>query len=205
VNLTPFQIPNYFLVNWTLLDWYSIFAARTWGNFNRSNFLTRLEGFKFYITSLNIFRSPWMGDRHIAKPPSTRRNNNYELPLWNVWREGCLLWHLLDILGETTKHIRSTGVMCAARIFLRFLEVGSDWVHLVRRPLTGLLHQPRMIDDEWGALGGMRIDRGNRSTRRKPVPVIFSPPQIPHDLTCARTRAAAVGSRRLTAWATARP
>jgi hypothetical protein len=30
-------------------------------------------------------------------------------------------------------------------------------VHLVRRPLIGLLYQPRMIDDECGAVGGMRI------------------------------------------------
>jgi hypothetical protein len=45
----------------------------------------------------------------------------------------------------------------------------------------------------------MRIGRGNRSTRRKPAPVSFCPPQIPHQLTRDRTRAAAVGSRRLTA------
>jgi hypothetical protein len=51
----------------------------------------------------------------------------------------------------------------------------------------------------------MRIGRGNRSTQRKPAPVPLCPPQIPHDLTWARTRAAAVGSRRLTTWAMARP
>jgi hypothetical protein len=83
--------------------------------------------------------------------------------------------------------------------------VGWDWVHWVRRPLTGLLYQPRTIDDECGAVGGMRIGRGNWSIRRKPVPVPFCPPNIPHDLTWARTRAPAVGSRRLTAWAMAWP
>jgi hypothetical protein len=67
---------------------------------------------------------------------------------------------------------------------------------LVRRPLTGLLYQPRTIDDECGAVGGMRIGRKNRSTRRKPAPVPLCPPQIPHDLTWDRTLAAAVGSRR---------
>jgi hypothetical protein len=61
--------------------------------------------------------------------------------------------------------------------------VGWDWVHLVRRPLFGLLYQPRMIDDdECGAVGGKRLGRGNRSTRRKPAPVPLCPPQIPHDL-----------------------
>jgi hypothetical protein len=39
----------------------------------------------------------------------------------------------------------------------------------------------------------------------KPVPVPLCPPQIPHGLTRDRTRASAVGGRRLTAWATARP
>jgi hypothetical protein len=67
--------------------------------------------------------------------------------------------------------------------------------------LFGLLYQPRMIyDDESGAVGGMRIRRGNRSTRRKTAPVPLCPPQIPHDLTWTWTRAAAVRSRRLIAW-----
>jgi hypothetical protein len=72
---------------------------------------------------------------------------------------------------------------------------------------VGLLYQPRMIDDDddYGTVGGMRIGRGNRSTRRKPAPVPLCPPQILHDLTWDRTRAAAVGSQRLTAWAMARP
>jgi hypothetical protein len=69
-------------------------------------------------------------------------------------------------------------------------------VHLVRRPLTGLLYQPIMIDDECGAVDGMRIGRGNWSTQRKPASVPLCPPQIPHDLTWARTRAAAVGISR---------
>jgi hypothetical protein len=38
-------------------------------------------------------------------------------------------------------------------------------------------------DDECGAVGGIRIGRGDRSTRRKPAPVLLCPPQIPHDLT----------------------
>jgi hypothetical protein len=46
---------------------------------------------------------------------------------------------------------------------------------------------------------------GNRSTRRKPASVPLYPPQIPHDLTRAQTGAAEVGSRRITAWAAARP
>jgi hypothetical protein len=52
-----------------------------------------------------------------------------------------------------------------------------------------------------GAVGGMRIGRVNRSTRRKPAPVPLCPPQIPHYPTWVRTRAAEVGSR----WLSARP
>jgi hypothetical protein len=42
------------------------------------------------------------------------------------------------------------------------------------------------------------IGRGNRSTRRKPAPMSLCPPQSPH-ATRTRTRAATVGSQRLTA------
>jgi hypothetical protein len=60
-------------------------------------------------------------------------------------------------------------------------------------------------DDECGAVGGMKIARGNGSTRREPASVPLCSPQIPYDLTWARTRAAAVGSRRLTARAMTQP
>jgi hypothetical protein len=39
-------------------------------------------------------------------------------------------------------------------------------------------------NDECGAVGGMRIGRGNRITWRKPAPVILS--KIPHDQTWDR-------------------
>jgi hypothetical protein len=83
---------------------------------------------------------------------------------------------------------------------LFFFLAGWDWVHLVLRP------QPQMIDDgDCGATGGIKTGRGNRSTRRKAAPVPLCSPQIPHDLNRARTRAAAVGNQRLTAWTMARP
>jgi hypothetical protein len=86
-----------------------------------------------------------------------------------------------------------------------FFGVGWDCVHLVRRQLFGLLYQSRIIDDDdCGAVGGMRIGRGNLSTRRKPASASVCPPQIPHDRTWDLTQAAAVGSRRLTTWAMAR-
>jgi hypothetical protein len=54
---------------------------------------------------------------------------------------------------------------------------------------TGLLYQPQMIDvGDCGEIGGMKIERGNLSTRRKPAPAPLCPPQIPHDQTRARTQ-----------------
>jgi hypothetical protein len=71
---------------------------------------------------------------------------------------------------------------------------------------SGLLYKPQMTDEgDCGAIGGMKIGRGNRSTRRNQAPAPLCPPQIPRDQTRARTWAAEVGSQRLTAWAMARP
>jgi hypothetical protein len=65
---------------------------------------------------------------------------------------------------------------------------------------TGLLYKPQMIDDgDCGAIGGMKICRGNRNSRRKPAPAPLRTPQISHEQTRARTRAAAMESQQLTA------
>jgi hypothetical protein len=58
-----------------------------------------------------------------------------------------------------------------------------------------IVSAPGDYDD--GEISGM-IGRGNRSTRRKPAPMPLRPPQTPHAAR-TRTRAAAVGSQRLTA------
>jgi hypothetical protein len=55
---------------------------------------------------------------------------------------------------------------------------------------------PDDYDD--GEFGGMMIGRKNRSTLRKPAPVLLCPPQTPHPAR-TRTRAAAVGSQGLIA------
>jgi hypothetical protein len=41
---------------------------------------------------------------------------------------------------------------------------------------------PAPGDYDDGEIDGMMIDRGNRSTRRKPAPVLLCPPQTPHAL-----------------------
>jgi hypothetical protein len=58
---------------------------------------------------------------------------------------------------------------------------------------------PAPGDYDDGEFGGMKIGRGDRSTRRNPAPAPLYPPHIPLDQTRDRTRAAVVGSQRLTA------
>jgi hypothetical protein len=81
-----------------------------------------------------------------------------------------------------------------------FIIVGVGLSTLGTAATSNLLYKPQMIDEgDCGAIGGIKIGRGNRRTRRKPAPAPLCPPQIPHDQTRARTRAAPVGRQRLTA------
>jgi hypothetical protein len=72
------------------------------------------------------------------------------------------------------------------------VQLGPLGTAATNRPIVPALGA---YDD--GEIGGM-IRRVNRSTRRKPAPVPLCPPQPPHAAQ-TRTRAAAVGSQRLTA------
>jgi hypothetical protein len=54
-------------------------------------------------------------------------------------------------------------------------------------------------DDECGAVGGMKVGKGNRSTWRKHASAPLCPTQIPHELNWARSRTTAVESERLNA------
>jgi hypothetical protein len=86
--------------------------------------------------------------------------------------------------------------------FSNILNLDTDWMMVVYFPrgnkwlntkkmcggnlgtaaTTDLLYQPRMIGDgDCGEIGGMKIGKGNRSTRIKPAPAPLCPPQIPHD------------------------
>jgi hypothetical protein len=85
-----------------------------------------------------------------------------------------------------------TLVHLTERLDLFFFQV--SWGGLIPRPLGTsatnwpIIPAPDMIYNECGTVGGIRIGKGNRSTRRKPLPVPLSPQQIPYDLTWARTR-----------------
>jgi hypothetical protein len=59
-------------------------------------------------------------------------------------------------------------------------SLGSLGTAATNRPIV-----PAPGDYDDGEIGGMLIGRGNRSTRRKPAPVLLCPPLTPH---AARTR-----------------
>jgi hypothetical protein len=72
------------------------------------------------------------------------------------------------------------------------VQLGPLGTAAINRPVV-----PAPGDYDEGEIGGM-IGGGNRSTRRKPAPMPLCPPQTPPAVR-KRTRAAAVGSQRLTA------
>jgi hypothetical protein len=72
------------------------------------------------------------------------------------------------------------------------VQMGPLHTAATNRPIVPA---PGDYDDR--EIGGM-IGRGNRSTRRKPAPVPLCLPQTSHAAR-TRTRAAAMGSQRLTA------
>jgi hypothetical protein len=89
-------------------------------------------------------------------------------------------------------------------LFLIGIMVGGVQFGPLRTAATSRPIVPAPGDYDDGETGRMMIGRGNWSTRRKPAPVPLCPPQTPHAAR-TRTRAATVGSQRLTAWATVRP
>jgi hypothetical protein len=72
------------------------------------------------------------------------------------------------------------------------VQLGPLGTAATSRPIV-----PAPGDYDDGEIGG-KIGKGNQSTLRKPAPVPLCTPQTPHAAR-TRTRAAAVGSQRLTA------
>jgi hypothetical protein len=80
--------------------------------------------------------------------------------------------------NSLTQNGLCTGTNTVGVNFIFLVSWSGVRLHLVRRPLIGLLYQPLMIVDvECGAVGWMRTGGGNRNSRRKPAPVPFCPPQ----------------------------
>jgi hypothetical protein len=102
-----------------------------------------------------------------------------------------LLWHFL-VAYSLNRRLQASK---EAKLPIRkdscpffFNSHSGGWspsrVHSARRHWMAYCTCP---DD--GVFGGMKIGRGNRSTRRKPAPAPLCPPQIPVDQTRARSQA----------------
>jgi hypothetical protein len=86
--------------------------------------------------------------------------------------------------------------------------MSKGWDHSSEiRPPTGLYFIPRWYRiHEWVRRAYVECWQGKKKElREEPVRVSLCPPQIPHGMTGARTRASGVRGRRLTAWAMALP
>jgi hypothetical protein len=93
-------------------------------------------------------------------------------------------------------HPELCGIQNSQYLNTIFISSGGGRFSPLGTPAMRPLYQPWMMRDKHWALGGMRIDRINRSTSRKPAPVPICPPK-----TWNRTRAPVMGIRRLTAFA----
>jgi hypothetical protein len=87
----------------------------------------------------------------------------------------------LTLWKEQTEGLWEQGAEKNALISFFLIGIVGDEVQL--GPLgTGATNRPIVPtpSDRDGEIGGMKIGRGNRSTRRKPPPVPLCPPQTPH-------------------------
>jgi hypothetical protein len=111
---------------------------------------------------------------------------------------------MLNVSLTLLSRLKCIKRVCYSQAFIIGIVGGGVQLGPLATAATNRPIVPASDDYDDGEIGGMMIGRGNRSTRRKPVLMPLCPPQIPL-IVRTRTRAAAVGSQRLTARATARP
>jgi hypothetical protein len=128
-----------------------------------------------------------------VKPPNTddhslsavRRLFTIIIATLHIWRPRALfpIWEPAVVTTDGVKntlwiqHSNQPSASDKLTCFFFFVSLcGVRLSPLGTSATVGLLYQPRMIDDDYGAVGGIRIGRGNRSTRRKPAPVPLCPP-----------------------------
>jgi hypothetical protein len=91
-----------------------------------------------------------------------------------------ILWVVI-ITSEGTGHVATCIRSKHGTIIFFYYYWWGGTKSLGTTATSGLLYKPQMIDeDDCRAVGGMKIGRGNRSTRRKPAPAPLCPPQIKH-------------------------
>jgi hypothetical protein len=100
-----------------------------------------------------------------------------------IWPHNLTIWTIVSFWGR----VRVSPLGTSATVWPLIPGPGDKWWWM------------------WSSRSNENWQGKPKYSEKKPASVPLCPPQIPHDLTLARTRAATVGSRRLTAWAMARP
>jgi hypothetical protein len=158
------------------------------------------------IRTIELFRVRWwqMSPTYLPVNISTVRDNgrNYGQPIMTIWNVSGKK-HTSISCADNTGRNTSRLILKKDLIFLIGIVGGGVQLGPLGNAVTNRPIVPATGDYDDGEICGM-IGRGNRSTRRKRAPVPLCPPQTPHAAR-KRTRVAAMGSQRLTAWATARP
>jgi hypothetical protein len=139
---------------------------------------------EFYFSLLILVsRTPWTNDQPLARPLPTHKH------IINADKHPCLdldsnprsqcsreLRHFIPetarptVIGhEEVKYVLILTFHISNHVRDVFFNLCGGT--LGPAAITGLLYQRRMIGDgDCGEIGGMKIRRGNRSTRRKPAP-----------------------------------
>jgi hypothetical protein len=106
------------------------------------------------------------------------------------------IYHVLRKVKDVSVYFGDSSI---GILLLLLLLVGRYWVprylfkslciyqSLVLRPLWPIVQTPMIDEMIFGAIGGMKIGRGNRSTRMKPTPAPLCPPQNTTWQTRSRT------------------
>jgi hypothetical protein len=133
--------------------------------------------------------TPWKGDQPVARPLPTHRttqaqNKGTQTFMPQVGFEPTIpVFEPVKTVHVLDRAATVFGILRYSLFSFIIIRSGVRLSPLGTAATTGLLYQLRMIDDKCGAVGGMRIGKGNRSTWRKLAPVPLCPPQIPHDQT----------------------